>query len=130
VATWRIAGVGVDAVKIGRLSRERMSQHILKRLFHPSEMTELETIKEGCELEFLASRYAAKEALVKALGSGFRGIYPSEIGVLSDSEGAPHFVLSGEVKARCNLNEKRIHLSLTHEGELALAFVVVEEQCG
>lgn len=130
MATWRIAGVGVDGVKIGRLSRERMSQHILKRLFHPSEMAELEAIKGGEELEFLASRYAAKEALVKALGSGFRGIYPSDIGVVSDSQGAPHFTLSEEVKARCNLNNKQLHLSLTHEGELALAFVVVEEQCG
>ncbi len=130
MAMWHITGIGVDSVKIGRLSRSRMSSHILKRLFHPSEIIELEEIKEGGEEEFLASRYAAKEALVKALGSGFREIYPSEIGVITNSVGAPSFIFSPEVLARGILENKRFHLSLTHEGELALAFVVAEEKSG
>ncbi|NLA92958.1 MAG: holo-ACP synthase [Spirochaetales bacterium] len=130
MASWHIIGIGVDSVKIGRLSRSRMSSHILKRLFHPSEIKELEGIEAGQEGEFLASRYAAKEALVKALGSGFRGIYPSEIGVSTNAVGAPSFIFSQELLARGVLDNKRFHLSLTHEGSLALAFVVAEEKSG
>ena len=130
MAHWHITGIGVDSVRIGRLSRSRMSKHILKRLFHPSEISELEGIEVGREEEFLASRYAAKEALVKALGSGFRGIYPSEIGVVTNAVGAPAFIFSPEVMARGILENRRFHLSLTHEENLALAFVVAEGKSG
>ncbi len=126
---YRIRGVGLDAVKIGRINCQRMSRHIIARLFHPLEVSELLKLKSGQE-EFLASRYAAKEALVKALGSGFRGIYPSDIAVVTNAAGAPSFKLSAQILQRFNLEEALIHLSLTHEASLALAFVVVEEHCG
>jgi holo-[acyl-carrier protein] synthase len=77
--------------------------------------------------QFLASRFAAKEALVKALGTGFRGISPSEIAVKVNAIGKPEIGLEAGILERLGFDSIVIHLSLTHEGPLAIAFVVVEE---
>lgn len=102
-----------------------MGSHVLSRLFHPSEVAQALEM-EGGRAQFLASRFAAKEALVKALGTGFRGISPAEIAVSVDDAGKPSFRLPQPLLERLNLDGSMIHLSLTHEGPLALAFVVVE----
>ena len=77
---------------------------------------------------FLAKRFAAKEALVKALGTGFRdGITWKHVGVVNDALGAPRIVLSGPAEAKASaLGVQHIHLSLTDETHYALAFVVLE----
>lgn len=121
-----LRGIGVDAVKISRMDTKRMGTHVLKRMFHPQEVEQMESMGQG-EAEYLASRFAAKEALVKALGTGFKGIAPSEICVISDATGKPEFLLADELKKRLNINSLGLHLSLTHEGDLAIAFVVVED---
>jgi holo-[acyl-carrier protein] synthase len=75
---------------------------------------------------FLASRFAAKEAFVKALGTGFTAIAPRNIEVVVDQKGQPSITLSEEDRQRLGLGEVNIHLSLAHEEPLALAFVVLE----
>lgn len=121
-----LRGIGVDAVKISRMDPERMGLHVLKRMFHAQEVEQLKTMQQG-QSEFLASRFAAKEALVKALGTGFRGISPSEICVIVDATGKPEFLLSDELKIKLTIESVGLHLSITHEGDLAIAFVVVED---
>ncbi len=121
-----LRGIGVDAVKISRMDTRRMTSHVLKRMFHPQEVEQLESMRQG-QAEYLASRFAAKEALVKALGTGFKGISPAEICVIVNDAGKPEFLLSDELKDKLAINSVGLHLSLTHEGDLAIAFVVVED---
>lgn len=125
----RIRGIGVDAVSIDRMDTRRIRDHVLSRMFHPSEVEQANSMEQG-RAQFLASRFAAKEALVKALGTGFRGIGPSQIAVAVDETGQPHIDLSRELLEQLGLTRSIIHLSLTHEGSLALAFVVVEDNDG
>jgi holo-[acyl-carrier protein] synthase len=120
-----IRGIGVDIVNISRFEKKSLTPYILSRLFHPDEKVEVKE-KEG---EFYASRWAAKEALVKSLGSGFRNIAPQDIKVVVDELGKPSIVLSEKAIKTFNLQNSSIQLSLTHEKEIALAFVVVEDKC-
>ena len=124
-----IRGIGVDAVAIARMDRGRLGEYALGRLFHPLEVEQVNQLKVGAEA-FLASRFAAKEALVKALGTGFRGVAPREIAVVPDDLGKPEFRLDPQVLVRLGIQKTRLHLALTHEGDLALAFVVLEDVDG
>jgi len=78
-----------------------------------------------------AARFAAKEALVKALGCGFRnGIEWRDIEVTIDSLGCPALVLTGRAGELCRRRNSRARVSLAHEQEFALAFVVLEKEKG
>ena len=114
-----IIGTGIDLVDIPRFERTMTRTPRLKeRLFAPSE--------RDLRLPSLAARYAAKEALIKALG-GSDGVHWTEIEIASEASGRPHFVLSGSTAA---VVEERgivtLHLTLTHDAGLAAAFVVAE----
>ncbi|MDD3822162.1 MAG: holo-ACP synthase [Sphaerochaetaceae bacterium] len=124
-----IRGIGVDAVAIERMDAQRMRAHAVARLFHGTEVEHANALTTN-RAEFLASRFAAKEALVKALGCGFRGIFPAEIAVVTNEKGRPEFLLPERVIKEFSLDRSTIHLSLTHEGPLALAFVIVEDRHG
>jgi holo-[acyl-carrier protein] synthase len=80
-------------------------------------------------LTFAAGRFAAKEACVKALGTGFRhGISFQDITVLNDELGAPLLTLQGEAQNRAtSLNAKGIHLTITHTEKTAAAVVILEK---
>lgn len=123
-----IYGIGVDIVKISRIrdAMERWGKRFLDRLF-----TDVE--KEYCQhRENAAARYAlrfaAKEALSKALGVGMRrGVHCQQIEVVNDFSGKPSFRLYGKAKAVCEEIEIRnSFLSLSDDGEYAVAMVVLE----
>ena len=114
-----IVGIGVDIVPVKRI-RESLERtpRLVERLFAVSE--------RGLPPRSLAGRFAAKEALIKALGGHF-GLAWHEIELSSASSGAPEFCRS-EVLAQA-LHERaidRLHVSLTHDGGLAVAVVVAE----
>jgi holo-[acyl-carrier protein] synthase len=114
-----IVGIGTDVVDIARLERSfERTPTLRKRLFTPSE-AEL-------SLESLAARFAAKEALAKALGApGDLSWQDAE--VLTDVSGWPSFELRGSVAERAeHLGVERVHLSLSHDSGVAIAFVVLE----
>lgn len=114
-----ILGVGTDLCDVTRV-REALANtpNLAKRLFHPNEL-ELST-------ESLAARFAAKEALAKAIGDP-RLLSWSEIEIVKDELGNPSIRLHGQTAANlAKLGELRFHLSLSHDAELAQAFVVVE----
>jgi holo-[acyl-carrier protein] synthase len=114
-----IVGVGTDIVEIARLEHSLERTAALRdRLFTPAEAT--------LPLESLAARFAAKEALAKALGApGDLSWHDAE--VVSDVSGWPSFELRGSVAARAEqLGVERVHLSLSHDGGTAIAFVVLE----
>ena len=114
-----IIGTGIDIVDIPRFERTvSRTPRLMERLFAPSERV--------LRLPSLAARYAAKEALIKALG-GSDGVHWIEIEVASEASGRPRFVLSGstaDVIAERGI--LTLHLSLSHDAGLAAAFVVAE----
>ncbi len=122
-----VLGIGIDAVSIERMASGAIKDYAVHRLFHPAEVAKADTLKGHARAQFLASRYAAKEAFGKALGCGMCGLVPAEIEVVADALGRPSIHLEGrtaqyvqELAPGC-----RILLSLTHEPPLALAQVVL-----
>ncbi|MBN7793359.1 holo-ACP synthase [Microbacterium esteraromaticum] len=114
-----IIGTGIDLVDIARFERSvTRTPRLLERLFTPAE--------QQLKLRSLAARYAAKEALIKALG-GSDGVYWTEIEIASEPSGRPHFVLSGSTAAVvAERGITALHLTMTHDAGLAAAYVIAE----
>ncbi len=114
--------VGIDTIEIPRVGRvlERHGERFLKRVFTPEEVA----FCRGRVPE-LAARFAAKEAVMKALGTGVRGVGWREIEVLPDRRGKPLVYLYGGAKKRADeMGLEGIDISLTHERDFAIAAVV------
>ena len=114
-----IVGIGVDIVDIPRFERTlERTPRLLERLFSPAERM--------LRPRSLAARYAAKEALIKALGSS-DGVHWTEIEITPEASGRPWFTLFGstaDVVAARGITA--IHLSMSHDAGLATAYVVAE----
>ena len=123
-----IAGIGTDLCSVGRIRRAAENEAFRKAVFTEEELAYAASRGAGRDVS-LAAAFAAKEAFVKALGTGFGRLRPGDIGVGHDGAGAP-FYRPGE-KAAALMQEKgvaRIWLSLTHEGDLAMAAAVAEKE--
>lgn len=122
-----ILGLGIDVVEIERIRRllERFDQRFLDRLLTAEERNDL---GDRIAPHAVAGRFAAKEAAVKALGTGFsQGIGPIHALVLRLPSGKPELTFRGPALARCReLGVTRCHLSLTHDRHTAAAVVVLE----
>ncbi len=127
-----ILGIGVDTVSVERMRalREAHGERFLNRVF---TRREVETAGARATLdERLATRFAAKEAFMKALGTGWReGVHFTQIEVRKRPTGQPEIVLSGTARERAEqLGCTRVHLSLTHSSDHAIAFVILEGKGG
>lgn len=114
-----IVGVGIDVVDVGRFEEALDRTPTLRtRLF-----TEQERVRP---LASLAARFAAKEALAKALGAP-TGMHWHDAEIVSESTGNPQFEIRGSVLARADaLGVKSVHVSLSHDAGIASAVVVLE----
>ncbi len=114
-----IVGIGVDLVDIPRFERSlQRTPRLIERLFAPAE--------RELRPHSLAARYAAKEALIKALG-GSDGVHWTDIEVASEPSGRPVFALSGETaRTVAERGIDSVHLSLTHDAGIAVAYVIAE----
>ncbi|NCN04558.1 MAG: holo-ACP synthase [Spirochaetales bacterium] len=123
-----IKGIGTDIASIARFLPWIDEPTLMSRYFHPLEIEEVSKRAQNIDkAATLAARFAAKESLGKALGRGLRGLQLSDIWVQKDFLGKPE--LRVQNSARRVLEERgidKIHLSLSHDGGLALAFVVLE----
>ena len=121
-----ILGIGLDVVEISRIGKawERFGNRFARRILHASEIDCL----PGQKVQFLASRFAAKEAAVKALGTGFsQGIIPTDIAVVSMPGGRPVLRVYNKAEERLRqLGADHAHLSLTHGREVVAAVVILE----
>jgi len=127
-----IIGIGSDIVKVARIEKllDRAGSRFSGRIFTPEEIAYAEA-RARPEIHF-AARFAAKEALAKALGCGFRdGLEWRDIEIRNDAAGRPGFLLHGQADRLCrDLGVARAWLTLSHEQEFALAFVVLENGPG
>jgi holo-[acyl-carrier protein] synthase len=123
-----IFGIGVDVLEAARIKRvhEKYGAHFVERLLMPAERAQLSKTKRTDR--FLAMRFAAKEAIVKAMGTGFaHGIWIRDVGVVQNAWGRPEVVYSprGE-KVRRALGVGAGHVTLTDEAGLIVAVAVLE----
>lgn len=118
-----IVGIGVDIVDLARFSRAvSRTPRLVDRLFAESE--------RALPAHSLAARFAAKEALIKALG-GSNGVFWQDVEVVSNGEGDPGFVLHNSVaELVATRGITRMHLTMTHDAGVACAFVVAEADGG
>lgn len=122
-----IIGIGTDLCAVSRIEKAIGKEHFYTRVYLEAERTYLETKGRG-KAESAAAMFAAKEAVAKALGTGFaKGVAASLIEVTHNENGAPGIRLHEGAKARLDeIGGRRVLLSLSHEGDMAMAFAVIE----
>ncbi len=123
-----VCGIGCDIAKVSRFSRWVENDRILTRFFNREELySGSGSMQRKCE--YYAVRFAAKEAFSKALGTGLAGFSLADIYIVKDSSGSPSLVVTGQaaevLKQKCGENAK-VLVSLSHEKEYAVAFVIIE----
>ncbi len=125
-----IFGIGTDIVAVERFQRflDAGNTALIERLFTPDERSRCGSRKDAASC--LAARFAAKEAFLKALGSGLRdGISWQDMEVSNNDLGKPDLLLYGKAAERFQAHELvRLHLSLSHDGGNAVALVVLESK--
>jgi len=123
-----IVGTGVDIAEVGRIKAavERFGERFLRRVFTPSEVRYC--MGKTNAAERLAARFAAKEAGMKAIGTGLRhGVTWQDVEVLRMPGQRPVLKFSGKAaEFAARLGCKRTHLSLSHTKEQAIAHVILE----
>lgn len=124
-----ILGTGIDLIEIARVEASigRFGERFLRRVFTPAERAYCEGKRRGAAQSF-ALRWAAKEAVAKALGIGIRrGVNLRDVEVESDTLGRPAVRLHGGAgEAAAARGVARVHLSLSHDGPFAVAFAIAE----
>lgn len=120
-----IIGIGTDIIEIDRIEKAiNRNNGFLDKVFTARE---IEMFKErNMRAEVIAGNFAAKEAVSKALGTGFRGFSLVDIEILRDQLGKPIVYLSDDMEKIINANH-RINVSISHNRTAAIAFVVLEE---
>jgi len=129
-----ILGIGSDLVDVRRIQvvLARHGERFLERVFTEVERATAE--RRANRVETYAKRFAAKEACAKALGTGFRaGVFFRDLGVVNLASGRPTMKLTGGAKARLEAItppgwEARIDITLTDEGPLAQALVIISAE--
>jgi holo-[acyl-carrier protein] synthase len=123
-----IIGTGIDIAEIARFERfvKEDNQTLFRRLFTQPELDYCFARKLAAQ--HLALRFAAKEAFLKALGTGLRdGINWLDIEICNDEAGKPHLIVSGKAAAQLAITgAETSHLSLSDDGGFAIAMVILE----
>lgn len=123
-----IFGIGSDVIELARVAAawDRFGMRFARRILTPHELQAFEHAKD--QPRFLARRFAAKEAMCKALGTGFaHGISARRLGVVADAWGKPQVALEPEAARIANrLGAGRGFLTLTDERDFVIAFAVFE----
>ena len=122
-----IFGIGTDVVQLSRIQvvHDRHGDHFVRRLLMPEEAVLFARSKRP--VRFLAMRFAAKEAVVKAMGTGFaNGMWIRDVGMLPNALGQPQVIYSERGKAVCRrLGVGEGHLTLSDEAGLIVAVAVL-----
>ncbi len=122
-----IYGIGTDIVKVDRMKKWLLDGKMVQRFFNPAEMNSCASMQASAE--HYAARFAAKEAFGKAIGTGLAEFKLQDVFVKNDEFGKPELVLQNEaaelLKKKCG--NAKIHISLSHEKEYALAYLIIEK---
>ena len=123
-----IFGIGTDIVELSRIKStyERFGDHFARRILMDEELELFHRSKRPAR--FLAMRFAGKEAIVKAMGTGFaHGVWLRDVGITNNDWGRPLVIFSERGQRVCQrLGIGNAHVSLTDDAGLVIAFAVVE----
>jgi len=122
-----IFGIGTDVLELARVERVygKYGEHFVRRLLLPEELEQLQYTKRI--VRFLAMRFAAKEAIVKAMGTGFaHGMWIRDAGIVQNRWGKPEVIYSERGARMCErLGVGEGHITLTDEAGLVVAVAVL-----
>ena len=126
-----IIGNGVDIIKNSRINNSLKIKGFLNRIFTEKEIQQGKKLKN--KINFYAKRFAAKEAFVKAIGTGFRSeINFIDIEIKNYKNGKPYILLSKKLKnflqKKFKLQKYKVFLSLSDEKDYSIAFVVIDKK--
>lgn len=129
-----IFGIGTDIAKVSRFEKWVRNPQMIRRFFNDCEIVQVGEGQLEKRIQFLsehyASRFAAKEAFSKALGTGFVGLELSDFGIKKDENGRPEFFFGQKtadiIEEKCG-KEAKVSVSISHEKEFAVSFVVIEK---
>lgn len=124
-----IFGIGVDIVENKRIGELLKKRFFINRTYSSKEINESK-LKYN-KINYYSKRFAAKEAFVKSLGTGFRnGVNLNDISVLNNKNGKPYFHLSNKVrniiKRKTKVKKFKFHLSLSDESKYSISYVIFE----
>ena len=125
-----INGIGIDIVENNRIKKLIKNKQFVLRIFSKIEINNSKKIKDNTN--YFAKRFAAKESLSKAIGTGFRnGINFKDISITNDKYGKPNFKLNNNVKkliySKFKIKKFKISLSLADEKKYSIAFSVIHK---
>ena len=125
-----ISGIGVDIVENKRIQESIKNKKFISRIFSKSEIEKSKKIKN--KINYFAKRFAAKESLSKAIGTGFRaGLNFKDISIRNDKYGKPLYQLNNNVKkliySKFKVKKIKISLSLADEKKYSIAFSVIHK---
>tara|TARA_B110000263_G_scaffold180703_1_gene158277 strand:- start:175 stop:558 length:384 start_codon:yes stop_codon:yes gene_type:complete len=126
----KIIGTGVDIVENSRIKKLILNNSLLNRVFTNEEILISKNMKN--KSSYFAKRFAAKEAFVKSLGTGFRnGFNFKDISVINDKLGKPSFFITKKIKniikKRFKINSFNFFLSISDEKKYSIAFVIFQK---
>tara|TARA_Y100000816_G_scaffold176659_1_gene127412 strand:- start:209 stop:598 length:390 start_codon:yes stop_codon:yes gene_type:complete len=126
-----IIGNGVDIIKNSRINKSLKIKGFINRIFTKNEIKKGKKLKN--KINFYAKRFAAKEAFVKAIGSGFRSdINFIDIEINNYKSGKPYILLSKKLKTflkkKFKIQKYKVFLSLSDEKDYSIAFVVIDKK--
>jgi len=122
-----IIGIGTDIIEVQRIQEicEKFGKRFLDRIFTPLEQEYCDSFKDTKYVHY-AARFAMKESFSKAIGTGItEGFKFKEVGIGNEDNGKPLVILDGALKEKWG--HYRIHISLSHTRENAVAYLVIEE---
>ena len=125
-----IIGVGVDIVDNTRIKKSIKNKNFISRVFSKKEINQSKKVKD--KTNYYSKRFAAKESLSKAIGTGFsNNLNFKDITIVNDKYGKPHYELNNKVKkliySKFNAKKIKIILSLADEKKYSIAFSVIHK---
>jgi len=125
-----IYGIGADLVDLKRIKKMKSLTAFANKILGDQELIKFTEMTEGRNHSYLGKQFAAKEAFVKALGTGFKDpIFPKDIQIIRNSAGKPEVLLSGGAKSYVeSLGITKSHVSLADESNHLFAFAVLENE--
>ena len=124
-------GIGVDIIDNSRIKLLLKNKNFIKRTFSRKEIFFSKKIKN--KVNFFSKRFAAKEAFVKALGTGFRdNLNLKDIEIINDKLGKPHYLINPKIKKIIKIKKKtnnfKLFLSISDEKDYSVAFTIIQKK--
>lgn len=125
----KMIGIGVDLCSVSRMEEAIKKTHFFHRIFLEGERSYIDAAGKG-RAQSAAATFAAKEAVAKAMGTGFAdGVAPWLIEVTHEKSGAPGIVLHGGAKERLEeIGGGAVLISMSHEDDTAIAFAMIQKK--